>query len=268
MRRATLFKLLLSLAGALALAAALLAASGLDGRVFLAVNGAAARQLPRALPSCLTLLGNGLAAVALLSPWLRRAPGVLVAGLYAAPLAALFSRGGKWLLARPRPAAVIDPTLFDIQGPLLRGHNSFPSGHAITIFLVVAALLLGAGAPRARPLAVLGVLCLAGLVATSRIMVGAHWPSDALAGAALGLLAGCAGARAAELWPLGALTTWRWAHVLRALVVLVCALLLALEDTGYPLARPLQMALAALGAGCALLALTRPAAPAQGGKHP
>ena len=45
--------------------------------------------------------------------------------------------------------------------------------------------------------------------------------------------------------------------VFYALVVLVCAAILARIDVGYPLARPLQLVLAALGAAAAVIALWR-----------
>lgn len=258
---------LTALAGLCALAAVLLALAGLDRPCFLALDHAAARYLPPPLPSSLTLLGNGLAAVALLAPCLRSAPAVLVAALYAAPLAGVLSRLGKRLAERPRPAAVLDPALLDVQGPWLSGHNSFPSGHSITIFVAATVLILGAAAVRARPLAVLGVLGLAALVAASRVMVGAHWPSDALGGAALGILAGVAGTAAAARWPWYPLTRWRHAPLLRAAIVLCCALALAGDDTGYPLAQAAQWGLALLGAGFALYAMVR-GAPAAAGAPP
>jgi membrane-associated phospholipid phosphatase len=270
MQRATSLRLT-AFAGLCALAAGLLYLAGWDRPGFLALDHAAARYLPAALPSSLTLLGNGLAATALLAPCLRRAPSVLVAALYAAPVGAVFSRVGKWLAERPRPAAVLDAAQIDVQGPWLSGHNSFPSGHSLTIFLAATVLVLGAESVRARPLAVLGVLGLAVLVAASRVMVGAHWPSDTLGGAALGTLAGLAGTWAAARWPWFPLTRWRHAPALRALVVLACAVALGAEDTGYPLAQAAQWCLAALGAACALdalLAAARGAAPPAGAARP
>ncbi|SPE34923.1 conserved membrane hypothetical protein [Burkholderiales bacterium] len=254
MQRATVPRLLLGFAALCALAAAATAATGLDPAVFLAVNAGAARWLPQPVPSALTILGHGLVAVMLLAPCLGRAPQALTAALYAAPLAGLLSRLGKALAAAPRPAAVLDPSSFHVQGQLLSGHNSFPSGHAITIFLVVSVLILGVEPVRVRAGAVFALLGLASLVAASRIMVGAHWPSDALGGAVLGVLAGAVGTWATGRWPL-----WRMpqAPVAFALTVLVCAAALAVVDTGYPLARPLQWAAAAFGAGLASLALVR-----------
>ena len=60
-------------------------------------------------------------------------------------------------------------------------YTSFPSGHTVTVFALASALAL-----IWRPLAWPG-FALALLVGLSRIMVGAHWPSDVLAAAWLGI---------------------------------------------------------------------------------
>ena len=254
MQRAPTLRLLLALAAFFLLAAAAMVGAGLNQPAFLALNAAGARWLPEALPSCLTLLGHGLAAVMLLALVLPRAPQLLAAGLYAAPLGGLFSALGKRLTASPRPAAVLDPASFHIQGQVLSGHNAFPSGHTITIFLVATVVALGYPPLRTRWLPLCAVLAVAVLVGASRIMVGAHWPSDALGGAALGIFAGLAGDALAQRWPY-----WQrpWASVAFALVVLACAVFLVMADTGYPLAQPLQWVLAALGAGAACVTLAQ-----------
>jgi membrane-associated phospholipid phosphatase len=59
-------------------------------------------------------------------------------------------------------------------------YASFPSGHATTAFAALVAF--GAVFPRTRP--VLWVYAL--LIAASRVVVSAHYPSDVLAGAAFG----------------------------------------------------------------------------------
>jgi len=58
---------------------------------------------------------------------------------------------------------------------------SFPSGHATTAFAL--ATLLSLWYPRWAP----AFVALAGLVALSRVALGAHFPSDVLAGAVLGM---------------------------------------------------------------------------------
>lgn len=135
---------------------------------------------------------------------------------------------------------------------MLSGHNSFPSGHSITIFLLVSVLILGLEGLRARPLAALGLLCLGLLAAASRIMVGAHWPSDVLGGAVLGMLAAAAGTLAAARWSPGSKPA---AVIAFAVIVLACAAALAIVDTGYPLALPLQWGAVAVGTVSAIAAI-------------
>ena len=239
--------------GCLVLALAL-RASQIDRALFLAINDAAWRWLPPTLPACVTILGHGLCATMLLAPSLLRAPGFLAAGLYATPIALLLSRVPKALIDSPRPAAALDPALIHINGIPLAGHNSFPSGHAITAFLVVAVLLAGDATARPRWPAAIAVTSAGIAVALSRIAVGAHWPSDVLAGAGLGLAAGLAGALAQQRWRVATRPAVR---VGLSLLVLACAAVLTRVDLGYPLARPLQLALAALGATMTATALWR-----------
>jgi undecaprenyl-diphosphatase len=70
--------------------------------------------------------------------------------------------------------------------------SSFPSGHATSGFLAASLLAEGCRAPT-------GWYALAGVVASSRVHVRIHHPSDVVAGAAMGLLAGRVVRRR---WPL------------------------------------------------------------------
>ena len=97
-----------------------------------------------------------------------------VSGVFAQILKHLFGR------ARPRLMDMVGPFHFDVFSLSAR-LASFPSGHTVTAF--ATALTIGWFAPRWRwPL--LGV---AALVGVSRVAVGAHYPSDVLAGALLGI---------------------------------------------------------------------------------
>jgi undecaprenyl-diphosphatase len=148
--------------------------------------------------------------------------------LFIALLAALYLARGKWrsvngrhgvvaagfsallgiavahliadLWARPRPYAAYpgDAHLF-----VPASHDpSFPSDHATAAFAIAVAILL-----RHRKAGVVA-LALAVLVALARVVVGVHYPSDVLGGAAIGTLA------ALVLWhpsvrgPLHALADW------------------------------------------------------------
>ncbi len=87
----------------------------------------------------------------------------------------------KRAVARERPVIVgLDPF-----GRVPRSH-SFPSAHAATSF--AGAVRIGALVPHMRgPL-----LVAAGLMALTRPYLGVHYPSDILAGAAVGVLVGAA----------------------------------------------------------------------------
>ncbi len=96
-----------------------------------------------------------------------------VSGLLSLALKMFFGR------ARPRLLEMVGPFHFDMfswKSAVL----SFPSGHTVTAFATVTAL--GFLAPR------LGtwLFVLALLIAASRVITGAHYPSDVIAGAALG----------------------------------------------------------------------------------
>jgi undecaprenyl-diphosphatase len=59
-------------------------------------------------------------------------------------------------------------------------HGSFPSGH--TLHAVMASVVSASLLPAAAPLFLLAAL----VIAASRVVLGVHYPSDVLAGAALG----------------------------------------------------------------------------------
>lgn len=87
----------------------------------------------------------------------------------------------KQLIGRGRPRVFDQDGAFSfVPFQFDYAHVSFPSGHSTTAgALAVVILVL---APRFRALA----LVLAGLVAMSRVVVGAHYPSDVVAGLLLG----------------------------------------------------------------------------------
>jgi membrane-associated phospholipid phosphatase len=182
--------------------------------LFLAVNQWASRY-PEAVWSALTLLGETPVLIAIVSPLLVWRPQAFYSVLAAVPVGACLSWALKALYNAPRPAALIDPALFQVIGPQLH-RNAFPSGHTITVFAAAAALVVGLLAARRqkwqvpRMLAGLIVL-LAAMVGVSRVAVGAHWPVDVLAGAGVGWIAGTCGAwitfRFPDLWQTPRIST-------------------------------------------------------------
>ena len=121
-----------------------------------------------------------LAAIAVLLIY-RRKLQALVFGVVVV-VAQVAAEAIKLVVARPRP---------DLVAHLdLTYSSSFPSGHSVmapvvyfTLAVIVAA---GEVRPAARRLLVVGSVALVISVGLSRVYLGVHWPSDVLAGWALG----------------------------------------------------------------------------------
>lgn len=132
-------------------------------------------------------LGNAgliwIAAAAVLLCFKRtRRAGVLALGAMALNLLAV-NVVLKHLVSRPRPWLVVEglETLLRSNDP-----NSFPSGHTSAAFAFAAALCRGLDVRWAKVLAAAGAV----LMGWSRVYVAVHFPSDVLAGAAIGVLCG------------------------------------------------------------------------------
>lgn len=187
--------------------------------------------------SAATLAGDALVTPLAIAPFLARRPRLGAEGMLAALLATVGVHVLKPLVHMPRPAAVIEGMV--VIGPRLLA-GSFPSGHTASAFTVLG-LLVAAGQLRGWLPLVTGAL-LASLVGLSRVMVGAHWPADVLAGAALGWCCGWA-----AVWLLRKLP-----GAGRPALAGSCAGLLAVlavfdligHDTGYPQGIWLQWAVA------------------------
>ena len=94
--------------------------------------------------------------------------------------------GVKELLARPRPF-VVDPGYVLLIAP--PSGYSLPSGHTLTAFIAATVLTR---APIARGLKVAAWVA-AIAIAFSRLYLFVHFPTDVLAGAVIGVLAGLLG---------------------------------------------------------------------------
>jgi membrane-associated phospholipid phosphatase len=155
--------------------------NGLDGRI---VRGVAADRTP-ALTSAarlITELGSGwlLPVAALLGAVLflagRPRHGLVL--LVAVAGATLVTDTIKLILERPRPPG---------GGLVATASSSWPSGHAAT-----TAACFGALAAMAGRWARAGAVVVVGAVGATRVYLGVHYPSDVIAGWALGGLWLCA----------------------------------------------------------------------------
>lgn len=121
----------------------------------------------------------------------------------------------KWFFARARPDVLTDPL----------GTYSMPSGHssASFAFFLVLAVLAGREQPPRMRLTWVMLGCLPALaIACSRIYLGAHWPTDILAGALLACFV-CASSLTLiqDRAPLNALPRRAWWLILPACTALL-----------------------------------------------
>jgi membrane-associated phospholipid phosphatase len=215
--------------------------------LFLWLNQAFA-ALPDWLWSSLTITGHTSMMFALfgffLLPTFKR-PDLITALFFAAIIGGVASTVVKESFQIPRPPAALTTEQFRLIGHKLE-LVSFPSGHTLTAFGIGMLLILGLQL-RGWRLAI--VLALASLIALSRIAVGAHWPLDVLAGAALGAACGWAGWRTA-LWLHQ--RSWTTSAIYLSLQIgMIGAISVSLfaTDMGYPAAKIWQLFIASLGTG-------------------
>lgn len=130
----------------------------------------------------------GLGVVAAVVLWHRNQTRLAVTVVSIALLGRALVEVVKLTVRRARPALDAHPvTLHSL---------SFPSGHAANSMIVLPLLaMIFAPAARRAPWVVLGVLASL-VIGASRSLIGVHWPSDVVAGWAIG------GAWLIATWPL------------------------------------------------------------------
>lgn len=198
------------------------------------------KVLPAALWESLTTLGDGRIQLALMLPFCLRYPRVFWALFLGSIMAALISRGFKFWVPLPRPAAVLDASQITIIGARLTAH-SFPSGHTVSAFSFIVAWVALLGWWRALP-----IVAFAALAGFSRIAVGAHWPVDVLAGALIGIAGGWAGLRLSRHFRWGLGIRAHWALIGVAVIAVVT---LPFDSQGYPGSLPWRIVACLWGLG-------------------
>ncbi len=195
------------------------------------------RYTGEALWAHLTLLGDGVVGLVLVLPFIGRRPDIVRAMMVAALLATIWAVGLKALVGAPRPAALLPSEAITIIGPVLK-QFAFPSGHTTTIFTLAGVLCFHTPSGALRLL----LLVFAVVVGCSRMVVGAHWPADVLAGAFGGWVAAGAGTLLAARWRGGLRPTAQRGFAL--LLVILAVWLLLFHHTGDPQTLPFQRLIA------------------------
>lgn len=138
----------------------------------------------------ITQLGDALVIFPFIFIFLIIAPKFWEVLLTSSLITLIISAVLKLIFAVPRPAAMIDMDTFTIMGRPNILHTSLPSGHSMTVFMVITVLLY-AFMPKKIAHKVLWsvALILIGLtIAFSRVAVGAHYPLDVILGCTIGYI--------------------------------------------------------------------------------
>ncbi len=177
--------------------------------------------------SYVTVLGDTALALMFILPLLGRRPDWAWQFVLAALFATLWSHGMKALFSSLRPPAVLHEGSFHLIGPMFE-HNSFPSGHTTTIFVLAGLFCVQRLDARFK----FALLALAVLVGLSRIACGVHWPLDVLGGMFGGWLSAVAGVELGRRWQAG-LNVW-FQRVLAVLFTLLALWVMFRYDNGFP----------------------------------
>jgi membrane-associated phospholipid phosphatase len=219
--------------------------NGFNENFFLWLNGLGRTPFAETSWANITILGDTLVAIALLSPFVRKRPDIIWSLLIAAAFATLWVHGLKPLVEHLRPAAVLSNDVIHIIGVTLH-KGSFPSGHTTTAFTLAGVICLS----RTHPAVMITALVLATLAGVSRAVVGAHWPMDIFAGAFGGWLAAFIGVllfkRLAQYKNWGDPAHNQSPSQIPGRIyfntgLLLVALSLLFHDSGYPASQPFQI---------------------------
>lgn len=175
-------------------------------------------------------LGNAWGVFAFSLPLLLYAPRLLISAIFAGIIAGIITRPIKEILQLPRPPSLFDHSTFFILGKPLTT-LSMPSGHTVTAFAIATAYLFSLQKDRQHKFIwLIGLACITGM---TRIVLGAHFPSDVFAGAAIGLFSGVLGSQMGNYVPDHLLTPTSWLSKLIVIGSVVCAYVLLTQKMDF-----------------------------------
>jgi undecaprenyl-diphosphatase len=230
---------------------------GLDLPLFLAVNGW--RGVPDAVWHLLGIAGLGVTALAVLTLGPRTRPEVVAALPWILLVGGGVTQAIKRLVPLPRPAALLDPATLHLVGDRLR-LGSLPSGHAMTAAAVCAVLWMAGGPSWRRLPGAVTAGAATAAIALSRVATGAHWPSDVVAGLALGWAVASVSLPLARITRTEAFLASRAGQWALGAAQIGCGAAIA-ADASFPPALPVQWAIGALAFGAGMTTLVRRCAP-------
>ena len=151
-----------------------------DQEVYDRINAGPGSPEARRISAVVTELGNSLSALAICGLISVKDPDTAYLGANAVAYSGIACLTLKAAFGRARPWQGEGPYAF--AGPSINDdYNSMPSGHSATAFAL--ATVLAEQYPEYKYV----FYACASLIAVSRVHVHAHWPSDVLAGAAIGV---------------------------------------------------------------------------------
>ena len=156
----------------------------LDGKILLWIQNNLRSDVMNTIEKFITNFGGFIAAAMVLMIIIPKTRRLGIMTFAANFMADMLANGVlKKLVERVRPYEVVEG-LTSVIGAM--SSTSFPSGHSACSFAIATVIFLETKKKVGIP-----ALILAAMIASSRLYLGVHYPTDVLAGITVGVLNGC-----------------------------------------------------------------------------